>query len=554
MMFVFISICIILYIIKCVVDDIKITKNLTIDLKLFKIHFLKTKESVKPVLGTITSSLSHLNDNFNASHGMNHTINNYNSSDEDWKYLHQALKNTILTIIEKNDFDDIINNAFKEFMIQKDGSNIDKFVTSFWCQIMFGKVCDDEFTYFHDELMDILNYTFYENPYAKVPILGYVTSFFRYCLVAKRMKSLKRDLHAMMTTVDENSFCHIFETLIGDSKINFKYHVINDNIMMSFLLYDFILGLIKGLIIELCNETSENISKLCDDIETMNPTSHPYIKKIINDNFLFPTRCRIYKGIPVNADGILISKGDICFIDLLTSGYQFSYGPRRCVGFPLVNLLIKKILNLCKMYYIIRLDNELIKRKSDDIGMIVSEHSIHLISIDEFQNNLFIRLKNNIPILDISYYHYMPVIIKYFANDIQKIASENNIECLVSIEARGYSLAGSAQYITELPLMMVRKQGKLNNQCIHTSKGYKVGNDDNERYLEIANDAKYRKHSRVMIIDDGVASGHTLKTCINMLDDIDYDVVCVYVMHQHSYCEMVNLPERIQLYSGNKRI
>ena len=87
---------------------------------------------------------------------------------------------------------------------------------------------------------------------------------------------------------------------------------------------------------------------------------------------------------------------------------------------------------------------------------------------------------------------------------IVNIAKKKKVNKIVGIDSRGFIFAAPVAYKCKLPLILVRKQGKLPGQTykIKYSLEYGFGT------LEI-NRESIKKNEKVMVIDDLIATGGT---------------------------------------------
>ena len=95
--------------------------------------------------------------------------------------------------------------------------------------------------------------------------------------------------------------------------------------------------------------------------------------------------------------------------------------------------------------------------------------------------------------------------IKYYKPDL-----------LVGIESRGFLLAAPLAIILKCGFIMIRKKGKLPGQIMPYDYDLEYGTDT----LEIQTDIT-KPHQRVVILDDLLATGGTLRAAINLVEKIN---------------------------------
>jgi len=87
-----------------------------------------------------------------------------------------------------------------------------------------------------------------------------------------------------------------------------------------------------------------------------------------------------------------------------------------------------------------------------------------------------------------------------------------NINRIAGVDARGFILAGGVSAKTGLPMVMVRKKGKLPPETIEESYELEYG----KASMEIRKDS-CRPGDRVMILDDLIATGGTLAAASQLI-------------------------------------
>lgn len=110
--------------------------------------------------------------------------------------------------------------------------------------------------------------------------------------------------------------------------------------------------------------------------------------------------------------------------------------------------------------------------------------------------------------------------INSFCRQIQKIKKEFPDIALLAPESRGFLFASSVAYKTKLPLVTVRKKGKIPNKpyC------FQIQNEYDAYEMEIDNDilSKFKKY---IFIDDILATGQTLTHVSEALKKKNKDIV-----------------------------
>lgn len=94
-----------------------------------------------------------------------------------------------------------------------------------------------------------------------------------------------------------------------------------------------------------------------------------------------------------------------------------------------------------------------------------------------------------------------------------EIYKSKNIDKLVAVESRGFIFASVLSYKLNKPFALARKKGKLPGNTINETYSLEYG----EATLEIQT-SDINKGERILIVDDLIATGGTLKACANMIE------------------------------------
>lgn len=93
---------------------------------------------------------------------------------------------------------------------------------------------------------------------------------------------------------------------------------------------------------------------------------------------------------------------------------------------------------------------------------------------------------------------------------------------LAAIEARGFLFAAPLAHQLGIPLILVRKKGKLPGKTIAKTFDLEYGTDTIEVHRE-----DVRPEFRVVLVDDLIATGGTLKAAITLIEEAGSRVVGV---------------------------
>lgn len=111
---------------------------------------------------------------------------------------------------------------------------------------------------------------------------------------------------------------------------------------------------------------------------------------------------------------------------------------------------------------------------------------------------------------------------------VERIAAPflNRVDVVVGIESRGFIFGSAVAYHLGTGLALVRKPGKLPAKTFEARYDLEYGSDG----LQIHQDA-FRHGSRVLVVDDLLATGGTAKATIELVERTGGEVVaCAFVI------------------------
>jgi adenine phosphoribosyltransferase len=119
-------------------------------------------------------------------------------------------------------------------------------------------------------------------------------------------------------------------------------------------------------------------------------------------------------------------------------------------------------------------------------------------------------------------------------NDLTKhfvrIASSAKIDTIAAIESRGYLLGMSLADELGLPFIQIRKSGKLPGDCFKVAYSLEYGTAE----IEVQGSA-FKKGARVMIVDDVLATGGTMKAARQLIEQAGATVSSVAVIAEIAF-------------------
>jgi len=106
-----------------------------------------------------------------------------------------------------------------------------------------------------------------------------------------------------------------------------------------------------------------------------------------------------------------------------------------------------------------------------------------------------------------------------------QFALANDVNAIAAIESRGYLLGMAIAQSLDLPFVQIRKSGKLPGDCIKVAYSLEYGTAE----LEVQSNA-FADSARVLIVDDVLATGGTMKAAISLVQEAGASVGGVAVI------------------------
>ena len=128
--------------------------------------------------------------------------------------------------------------------------------------------------------------------------------------------------------------------------------------------------------------------------------------------------------------------------------------------------------------------------------------------------------KDGIVFKDINPIYINPKIWMEITLPIQKLISNTQPDYIAGIESRGFITASALAFKNEIGFIPIRKANKLPGKVIGINYKLEYGEDR----LEIQ-DKLFRKNSKVIIIDDLLATGGTASTAGKLIRKIGGDLI-----------------------------
>lgn len=121
--------------------------------------------------------------------------------------------------------------------------------------------------------------------------------------------------------------------------------------------------------------------------------------------------------------------------------------------------------------------------------------------------------KPGINFFDVTSILEKPLVFSYSLKQIEQVAISNNIDSIVAIDARGFIWAGAVANKLKCPLFLARKPGKLPGELVTNEYALEYGT------ASLSMIKSHNIKGNVLVIDDILATGGTLKAVGNLLND-----------------------------------
>lgn len=450
-----------------------------------RVHIVCNQAKAKKILQQGTSHESYAN--FHASHGHFNGIANH-IDNENGSIIHEALKQSIdmarvAYLIDKELMDTISHNGMSFSL----NDFVSQFIMNFWAKYCFGEnVNMTKYRECYYDLIRLLQKNFYHSNFRGIPIIGYYVCRFNYYWNYNEQKELEKRINELQ--IEENSFFAKFREIIENDI------VVEDNIFLNFLVYDFLYNYVMDIFLE------ENMK-----------------------GFLFPFRVRYHEG-------------ELCIVNLIKANLPFSYGKHSCIGKNIAQSIKKKIEEFKSLFDIEISNNQIIRSSDFDIPTIISDHRVTLkLGRDYLQKILPYDEKKGFKFFNVATITQFPFLMTYINYHFKQCLKD--IDCIVAPEARGWLFCPN-----QLPIYVARKKGKLPGETVEISYSTRYSHD----IIEM-NKIDF-KGSRVAIIDDGVSSGGSLRAVADLVTQLNGKVMIALVVIKHSNSEYNYTGELVALF------
>jgi adenine phosphoribosyltransferase len=118
-----------------------------------------------------------------------------------------------------------------------------------------------------------------------------------------------------------------------------------------------------------------------------------------------------------------------------------------------------------------------------------------------------------------------PQAFGYCIDKALAFCEQSAADALAAVEARGFLFAAPAAHRLELPLILVRKKGKLPGETYRASFTLEYGQDEIEVHK-----ADVQAGRRIVLVDDLIATGGTIKAAADLLTSAGAEVTGIFAV------------------------
>jgi adenine phosphoribosyltransferase len=137
-----------------------------------------------------------------------------------------------------------------------------------------------------------------------------------------------------------------------------------------------------------------------------------------------------------------------------------------------------------------------------------------------------------------------PEAFKYVIDCLYERYKDQKIDQIVGVESRGFIFGGALAHRLNCGFVPARKPGKLPAATIEESYELEYGRTS----LQLHTDS-IKKGDRIVILDDLLATGGTLRATANMVEKLGGDVIEIAVLIELTFLKGIEKLKNYKLYS-----
>jgi adenine phosphoribosyltransferase len=505
-------------------------------------YIIQSRPLVKKVLAA-NSSLGYQYKHFDTAHGHTsiasmQTFLNSQDKNPIWNSLHKAISSSVAN--DKELLTELVNKHFSS-ILREDSFALDiafeDFMVSLWCEYLFGsQMSADAFKKTRNDLLSALRYAFYDSRLKVVPYLGeQACRFYRY-LNQDAFNAIDEQFKQYMSASNNGLISRMRDYLknpanssLSDTQIE---ALLLDNMIALILEMDFIHGAMYSTLVEIVKEKIDNP-------EYRKEAYHQGLRT----SYLFPFRDRVANEDITLTTGT-IAKGSHVFINLLKSGLYHSSGPRSCAGIGAAQWIKDAIFDQLKDIVLRKEKTELPSERATlalakDIPVAPERYIVRWKYTRDYLQRVLphYAFKGVDDFYDVLKLHEMPVLAhqikERFIRKINKLEHlDKSALCIATAEVRGIPIAAMVAEALRVPLVIIRKPGKIPGDIASIQYTSAYAKDT----LEISKSATV-KDKQIVFIDDGLASGGSALASVALLEGLGGQVKEILTIINHEYAE-----------------
>ncbi|MBT3277690.1 adenine phosphoribosyltransferase [Candidatus Thioglobus sp.] len=156
-------------------------------------------------------------------------------------------------------------------------------------------------------------------------------------------------------------------------------------------------------------------------------------------------------------------------------------------------------------------------------------------NIDHYIKDVANFPKKGIIFKDISPLLANPKAFAYVVDNIASKYSSGSIDKIVGLDARGFIFGAAVAYKMGVPFVMVRKPGKLPDQCISVDYQLEYGQNTFEIH-----ENSIQKNDKILIVDDLLATGGSVKAVTQLIRELEATVIALECVIELSFLNARN--------------
>jgi adenine phosphoribosyltransferase len=138
---------------------------------------------------------------------------------------------------------------------------------------------------------------------------------------------------------------------------------------------------------------------------------------------------------------------------------------------------------------------------------------VEKLNLDDYVRKVPDFPKKGVLFYDITSILTAPRAFQYCVDSMGEIYADKNIDAVAAVEARGFLFAAPFALRMKMPLILIRKKGKLPGKKISKSYQLEYGTAEIEIHAD-----DVQSGQRILLVDDLIATGGTLRAAQDLLE------------------------------------